>query len=192
MKLDRAGLRQWRYPPPLRIAPADEPPELVELVRALKEVAGNNADPTGHDQAVDDDALAKVATGLWRARRRMLQDPSVDATPRPEVRKEFRHVQAAWDALAEAGVKVQDHEGEPFRLGQSLEVLTYQPRPELEDEQVIETIRPSIYARGRTLQVGQVIVGTPEAGGDEADGNQAGGDDEASTKNDGDGEGGEQ
>jgi hypothetical protein len=37
--------------------------------------------------------------------------------------------------------------------------------PGFECEKVIETIKPSIHYKGQMIQMGQVIVGTPEAHG---------------------------
>jgi hypothetical protein len=168
----RGAVRQWRFPRALRIAAAAPPAgldQLVETVRTLVETPGgrsNGRDPGPGEPVLDDRAVANLATGLWRARRRMLE-PGSDQ-PRPEVRKEFRHVQATWDVLADAGIKVQDHDGDRFVPGLALDVLVFQPTAGLEHEEVVETIRPSVYVRGRSIQLGQVIVGTPGEEGGEA------------------------
>jgi hypothetical protein len=47
----------------------------------------------------------------------------------------------------------------------SLKVLCFQPTPGLRRERVIETIKPTIYFKGKTIQMGEVIVGKPEAAG---------------------------
>ena len=108
------------------------------------------------------DVLPDLCTGLWRLRRRMI-DPETDR-PLEAMRKPFRHLESVWDTLAEAGVDIRDHTNEPVpeygSLG--LSVLAYQPIPGFERERVIETVKPSVYVGGRLLQMGQVIVGTPE------------------------------
>jgi hypothetical protein len=176
----RAAIRQWRFPPALRIAPASPPAGPEELTPAGHDPAEpapaaapgpapapaptpDGSGPPG--PALDDRALADVATGLWRARRRMLEPGSDE--PRPEVRKEFQHLQSAWDALTASGVKVQDHDGVRYTPGLVLEVLVFQRVADLDHEEVIETIRPSIYVQGRSIQLGQVIVGTPDEEGPE-------------------------
>lgn len=163
----RAAIRQWRFPPALRIAPASPPAGQPELLEPTTPVAGprpaqapNGSGPPG--PVLDDRALADVATGLWRARRRMIEPGSEE--PRPEVRREFQHLQSAWDALTASGVKVQDHDGMRYTAGLVLEVLVFQRVADLEHEEVIETIRPSVSVQGRSIQLGQVIVGTPEEG----------------------------
>ena len=161
----RGAVRQWRFPRALRIAAAKPPAGLDELVDEMRRLGQparrNGSGPVESVESVesvlDDRALADLATGLWRARRRMLE-PGGDE-PRPEVRKEFRHVRSTWDTLADAGVKVQDHDGTRYDTGLALEVLTFQPTAGLEHEVVLDTIRPSVYVQGRTIQLGQVIVG---------------------------------
>ena len=76
----------------------------------------------------------------------------------------FRHLEAVWDTLGQAGVEIRDHADEPVpEYGSlALEVLAYQPTPGLSRDKVIDTIKPSIYVDGHLLQMGQVIVGTPE------------------------------
>lgn len=168
-----AALRQWRFPQALRIKPPEASADLdalVQTVRSAVEAAGADGG-NGSEPALSERDLAGIATGLWRARRRMLQ-PGTDR-PRSEVRQAFRHVQSTWDALAAAEVVVQDHDGERYGTGLALEVLAFQPDDDLTAEQVLETVRPSVYFRGRTLQVGQVIVGTPGADGHEPEGNEA-------------------
>jgi hypothetical protein len=109
---------------------------------------------------VDDDLLAKVATGLWRAKRLMCR-PGADV-PLPEMRQPYRHVQSALNGLQEAGVIIQHHDGEAFTSGLVLKVIAFQPKPGLTAERVTETVRPSVYRDGRSIQMGEVIVGTPD------------------------------
>jgi len=44
----------------------------------------------------------------------------------------------------------------------SLKVISFQPTPGLGRERVIETIKPTIYFKGKAIQMGEVIVGRPE------------------------------
>ncbi len=72
-----------------------------------------------------------------------------------------RYLRSSHEALAEAGLVVQDHDGARFHSRLSLEVLVVQDDPSLTTEVVLETVRPSVYFRGRPIQMGQVIVGCP-------------------------------
>lgn len=157
----RARLRQWRYPRALRIAPREVPAGLDALVDQVNAALRTGLAPDSPAPALDDGAIAAVATGLWRTRRRMV-DPATGEANRA-VRRPFRHLQSTWAALAEAGVVIEDHDGSRFNPGLALEVLgPFQPTAGLRWDQVIETVRPSVYVDGRTVQIGQVIVGTPE------------------------------
>ncbi|GGU97678.1 hypothetical protein GCM10010182_12480 [Actinomadura cremea] len=190
----RGALRQWRYPREFRIAapawPAAALAELTELARleaaaeeaAAEEAAAKAAEPPARpaaasappadtltDVPVQEPAgltgrsLADVATNLWRLRARIER---MDDPPRALV----RHLESAWDAFADAGVEIKDHAGEPFDHGLAMSVAAYQPTPGLHREQVIETVRPGVYLADRSIQMAEVIVGTPERAGGPATG----------------------
>jgi hypothetical protein len=159
----RARVRQWRYPRALRIAPREVPGGLDELVdEANAALRAALAGPKPAAASLDDGAVVAIATGLWRTRRRMIDRATGEADR--ALRRPFRHLQSTWDALEEAGVVIQDHDGSRWNSGLTLEVLAFQPTAGLLWEQVIETVRPSVYLDGRTVQIGQVIVGTPDDG----------------------------
>ena len=104
--------------------------------------------------------LSALGTSLWRLRQRMLQ-PGTDR-PFEEMRLVYRHLESAWTALAQAGVTILDHTGQAFHYGQALKVISYQPTPSLVREEVIETLRPTIYFKDMAVQMGEVVVGTPD------------------------------
>jgi hypothetical protein len=106
--------------------------------------------------------LADVGTGLWRLRQKMVQ-PGTDR-PLEEMRRAFRHLESVWDALTQAGMEIRDHTGEPVPEGgvYALKTVAFQPTPGISREKVIETIKPSIYYKDQMIQMGEVIVGTPE------------------------------
>ena len=163
----RATLRQLRHPREFRIAPpalsAADAEALEKIVELLKTPPPTPAASAHVEKPVVPPAFVTgVATNLWRLRQKMVA-PGSDR-PLDEMRRAFRHLQSAWDVLADAGVEIQDHTGAAFDIGQSLHVIAYQPTPGLSDEQVIETIKPSVYYGGRMVQMGEVIVGTPPRG----------------------------
>jgi hypothetical protein len=109
--------------------------------------------------------LADVATGLWRMRRNMVPAGSprlMEARPIEEMRKPFRWLVSVWDALKENGIEIQDHTGDLYDSGQLLKAPAFEPVPGLKEETVIDTIKPSIYLDGKMIQMGEVVVGTPE------------------------------
>lgn len=106
---------------------------------------------------MSEEVLTEVLTNLWRAQRKI--DSSGED---PARRAAARHLRAALDALARVGWTVQDHDGARFDPGQALEVIAYEPKPDVEVETVLETVRPCVYLGTRRLQIGQVIVARPE------------------------------
>ncbi len=158
-------LRQWLYPAEFRIAPCAWPPELLSAIEQLAKAL--TASATEGVRQVDASAekkqmrfLADVATGLWRLRQKM-QQPGTDR-PLEEMRRAYRHLESVWDVLVEAGVETQDHTDALFDPGMSLKVIAFQPTAGIERERVLETIKPTIYFQKRTIQMGEVIVATPE------------------------------
>ncbi|WP_424186872.1 hypothetical protein ACOBQX_03290 [Actinokineospora sp. G85] len=152
----RARARQWRFPrefriPELEPTPPPEPDPEPEVVEA--------APPEVH--GLDDAAVADVATNLWRLRSRLETGVGQDDRER---RLANRHLAAVHDRLAEAGIRVQDHDGIAWDPGMVLRVLAYEPRPHLDRETVVETVRPTVYRDDRCVQQGHVIVGVPEKG----------------------------
>jgi len=157
-----AGLRQHWFPPEFRIRPPEWPADLAALLSGLDERGSQSAASAPSSGGPPVEMLAEVATGLWRLRQRMVEPDS--GRPLEEMRRAFRHLESVWDALAAAGVEIQDHTGTPFHTGLALDVLAFQPTAGVERERVIETIKPSVYFKGRAIQMGQVIVGTPQGG----------------------------
>ncbi|AHH99613.1 hypothetical protein BC739_000028 [Kutzneria viridogrisea] len=150
-------VRQRRFPPEFRIAqvlaPLPVPPQPPPVPRP--EQSGDFSDA----------ALADLATNLWRTVRKIAPEGQEDL-PRAQ-RQAARHLRAMSEVLAESGVSVQDHDGLAYDPGLTLDVLAYEERPGVTREVVVETIRPSVYRSGRTIQIGQVIVAQPERGGEQ-------------------------
>jgi hypothetical protein len=160
-------IRQWIYPKELRItapregfsAALNELKSMLLATRPSPAAAGRQPDPEG-GAAVDAAALAQIGTHLWRLKNKMVEPGS--KRPREEFSRAYRHLDAAWDVLFEAGVEVLDLTGRPFDHGQSLRPLAFQPVPGLQRRMIMETISPSILLRGKVIQSGEVIVGVPE------------------------------
>lgn len=137
--------------------PAEFPCEVDASARSLAATAWADAE-SEHARTDELRFLADVATSLWRLGRRLL-DPAIASTGALAMAR--RHFQAAWDALDSGGVSVQDHTGETFDPGLALRVVAFETAA-VDGERVIETIRPSVSWRGQLMQMGEVIVGTPE------------------------------
>jgi len=159
-------LRQKRFPPEFRIPEAPWSEDAIEQLEQIaqeitKELHEKEAQAGRRSSAGHGAFLAEVGTGLWRLRQKMLQ-PGTDK-PLEEMRRAYRHFESVWDALARDGVKIYDHTGEDFDAGRSIKVLAYQPTTGLSRERVLETIKPTIYINDDRVQMGEVIVGTPES-----------------------------
>lgn len=162
----REIIRQWIYPKELRIPQpaADLSCTLNVLKSALAksqepEVTINTVRATRDDGPLDTKALAQIGTHLWRLKNKML-DPGLKR-PRDEFSRAYRHLDAAWDVLSEAGIEILDLTGRPFDHGQSLRPLAFQSIAGLERRTIVETVSPSILVRGRVIHAGEVIVGVP-------------------------------
>ncbi|WP_250280882.1 hypothetical protein [Frankia sp. CiP1_Cm_nod2] len=178
----RAELRQRRHHRAFRIAPPAWDEFLCEqMERLLAEITElgdlgaaepeSQPDPprpgpgpgpgSGSGPCLDEKALARAVTNLWKAQRKLAEEEE----PSARARQAARYLRACRDALAEAGLVVQDHDGDAFHPGRSIEVLAFQEDFSLDTEKVLETVRPSVYFQDRRVQMGQVIVGRPPSSG---------------------------
>lgn len=164
-------IRQHMFPGEFRIsATAYSKDVRDELTKAIDHFLKNWPPPTTPPPPVPDPRrllfLADVGTGLWRMRRTMIPTSSprfMEARPLDGMRKCFNWLVSVWDVLKENGIEIQDHTGSVYREGQDLKVPAFEPTPGIDVETVIDTIKPSIYLDGRMIQMGEVVVGTPEA-----------------------------
>lgn len=161
-------LRQWRQHKAFRIpAPRWSEEQCADIERYLGELAAaapvpsvEEVAPSVEEVAVpsDDKALAEAATNLWRAQRKLAQGKQ-----EPQGKQAARYLRTCAEALAAAGLTLQDHDGEPFHSGRSVEVLLYAEDPQATAETVSETVRPAVYHHDRRIQTAQVIVAVPIA-----------------------------
>lgn len=159
--MTRRAPGQRRQHRAFRIPPPDWPgPVRAQLARLLAETdAEIEAEIRGEVRAggsaeVDEKAMAVLATQLWRARRKVGRGAKW-------LRQAGRDLDSCREVLAGAGVTVQDHDGDRFHAGQSLEVMAFEEDPSLAAETVRETVQPSVYLADRRIQRGKVIVGMP-------------------------------
>jgi hypothetical protein len=152
--LARDPRRIVRFPEaPLDQALAD----LEKIQSAPAPVAGP---PPTNAPAPALDQIAAIATHVWRAKNRLI-DPA-SGQPREEAKRTYRHIESTLDALAQMGVAICDQLNEPYDPGLPVNVLTFQPMPGLSRDTIVEVVRPTIIWQERVLQVGEVVVGTPE------------------------------
>ena len=104
--------------------------------------------------------IVDLANVSWALQRKSC-DP-VTNERKEEFRPIARHIDQLSEYLEELGVKIQNHTNEPFDSGQSLEVIAFQPTAGISRDVVVETIRPTVYIKGIRIQMGQIVVATPE------------------------------
>lgn len=153
------ALRQLLQPPEFRISRPAVPDEVLVAMRKIAEQAESAASHSGKDDGGELSFLADVATGIWRLRQRML-DPATKE-PKEPFQREFRHVEAMWDALEAAGVAILDQTGQPFDPGLSLRVAEWVPAQGIQRSRIQETLKPTVYFKDKHIQQGEVIVETP-------------------------------
>ena len=78
-----------------------------------------------------------------------------------EQRRIVRDAEALWRRLQEGGLQVIDHTGEVYDATKSLRVIAFEPAAQLSREQIVETIKPTIYYHQEWIQTGEVVVGMP-------------------------------
>jgi hypothetical protein len=148
---------------------------LQAMRRLMEEVTGEDplqdAAGSGGEQPMPDGPpeppvdlkplLVETGTGLWRFRRDLVDRESGE--PREGMQHALRRLEMLLDAWEAYGFCLRDHTGEvlPDSGAYGLKVITYEPTSGLQQEIVIETIRPTILFRDELLQMGEVVVGIP-------------------------------
>lgn len=154
--LDAAGTAPGTASTPAPAAPAASPQTgpIESIIRGLTTLLSSRpgafaskwlprlqAMPSGENEQIA--LLAELATDVWSLRSN------------PEVEDVLAFLSAN-------GIEIQDHTGNAFDSGQALRVLAFQPTPGVQREVVQETLKPTIYFKGRHVQMGEVIVASPE------------------------------
>lgn len=145
-------------------SPFDSSPDPVALTGRQFSQPESHSTPSSADIVLSESLLAKIGTELWRLKlklEKMVRPGTGEMID--EARRAYRHLQASWEALTDAGIEIQDHTGQPYNAGLSLKTIAYQPVASISSETVIETIKPTIYYRQEPIQQGEVIVGYPES-----------------------------
>lgn len=143
----------------LATAHADLATAQADLATAQADARRSAASARTPAQEFDTARLAEAATGVWKAERKLeRQDDALGKASR----QISRSVRTARQALQEGiELNIQDHDGDDYDSGLSLKVLSFEDDPALTSEVVLETFLPSVYFRGRLIQMGEVVVGRP-------------------------------
>ena len=146
--LDASGLRTIR-------AKMADPEEQIGQLRKK----GKTADTEGIHAGVIH-TLGHIATNAWRAKVKMVDAETGEA--KQEMQRVYRHIEAIFESLKGIGIETIDPTGRTYDSGMALKVVSVEQTPGLSREEIKETIKPSVTWNGRLIQMGEVIVGTPE------------------------------
>mgnify|MGYP001302949573 CR=1 FL=1 len=69
------------------------------------------------------------------------------------------------ELLRGASVELEDPAGRPFREGEPVEVLLFEPSPGVKAPTVLQTVKPGVRVAGRLVRRPEVVVGTPQGQG---------------------------
>ena len=105
-------------------------------------------------------ALSSIATNVWRMKKRIADSGSV--TNEVDTNRIHRHLEATIASLEEVGVQIHDLQGRRYDSGMALKVIAFEPTPGLFEDQIIDSVKPTITWNERLIQIGEVIVGTPD------------------------------
>ena len=104
--------------------------------------------------------IADIATGIWRMKNKFL---AVKINDMPdEIKKAYRHIESTSDMLSSAKVKVCDYANEKYIPNRNIKPIAFQPSSSVHIEMITETVKPSIFYNEKLIQVGEVIVTTPD------------------------------
>src|SRR5687768_5543998 len=99
-------VRQWRQHKAFRIsAPRWSESQCADIERYLSELTAVVPPPVDNAAPSDDKALAEAATNLWRAQRKLAQGKQ-----EAQGKQAARYLRTCAEALAEAGITLQDHD----------------------------------------------------------------------------------
>lgn len=147
-------LRQLQHPKEFRIEVPSTAGELWDYTDQIIQ----HFISTQHSEKELIQLLQEMGKGVWRIQNRLT---NIRHGSR-EVDSALRFLHTLVDAMEQFGVKIQDHTGERITGGEALHIISYETVKNISQEQVIETIKPTITYKGQIIQIGEVIVGQPE------------------------------
>ena len=113
--------------------------------------------PLPEGEARDEQALARLAEGVWRLKRRAASQDANERDWAETIISGLEH------DLQDLGVETIDRTGTKFTLGETIQVAHSDAPPGFAGDLTITTVvRPTIRIAGKVLQAGQVVLGPAE------------------------------
>ncbi len=156
------SIRQYKYPKEFRITPIGlHYGSIKKMEDLLTSLSTEHSNSPGQEFDIEKKKAfyAEVSIGAWRLKKKMT-DPK-NQQPHEGMSKAYRHLESILLTLEKEGIEIKDHDGQAFDSGLSIKSLAFQPTPGINEETMIETIKPSVYFLGERIVMGEVIVGTP-------------------------------
>lgn len=138
----------------------DENSHLKAQVAKMRKESDTREKKESKTPSVDQKTLAVIATNAWRAQNKMVDPMTGEA--KEEMKRVYRYIETIIESLSQMGIQIIDPVGHQYDSGMALNVLSYEPTPGLTKEEIKETIKPSIALNGHLIQMGEVIIGTPQ------------------------------
>jgi hypothetical protein len=145
--------------PPVEFPDGNRVIETVVRIQQAMLAESKGGGEVRHTIPVSIKDMANIATNVWKAKAKMLDGASGEV--RDEMKRVYRHIESVLESLQEMGLEVKDHTGDAFDYGLPLKVVTTQPMQGITRENVIETIKPTIYWQQQIIQMGEVVIATP-------------------------------
>jgi hypothetical protein len=165
-------LRAFNIPPPNEFnlpimvdvtglhAIIDENHQLKAQMAKMHKASEVSHKPEIKTPQIDLKILASIATNAWRAQNKMVDSDTGEA--KEEMKRVYRHIEGIIESLTQSGIQIIDPVGRAYDSGMALNVVSFEPTSGFTSEEIKETIKPSVALHGRLIQMGEVIVGTPE------------------------------
>jgi len=168
-----ANLKQLVYPKEFRIEPGNGlTPDVLVRVDNLSQLLEKNA---REPQPGNDDAAVELAIAWWEARKRSKRMEELLGAEEPGFGPHVRRMkdilkQMEQRVIKEMGIEIIDIEGEVWNKDDyRFEVLGGESVSGISHPFVASTLKPAVIRHGSFLQMGKILVNSPEEDGDEAD-----------------------
>jgi hypothetical protein len=109
-------------------------------------------------------AVLSIATAVWRIRSRVEDSTgeTKEDISKDDLKKMKRYLDTIFHSLSGVGIEIRDRTGEAFDYGLPEKVVTAQSQSGISKEQILETLRPTIYWSNQIVQQGEVVIATPK------------------------------
>lgn len=138
----------------------DENKLAKELVGNIQEcVSGASSNIKGSVPVEYVKAFAKLATHIWRIKKKMYNADGVIIEGFDKIERYFEGIE---QTLVSLQVTIKDHTNDVYDHGMQVNPVAYEPMSGINRDMIKETLLPTIYWNNQIIQRGEVIVGKPE------------------------------